>query len=670
MTIPALIRSPLVLWANSSKNALQDDWQSTGTIDSIRLTQGDTIAVELHWLKDVNQAGLVHDEVAWPAAANITLAVGLIDAAPSAGVFALSYGGQITSDIPFDATGADAAAKLNALSSIVSEGGVTVVRQANTYKVVWNNAGVLASSLAVATNDLLPACSIGTHLARAGAVNVSAIYTVHAKQSPVALCNTWEAAEPAQLTIAEESTIGAIRTWVLNFSKLPRGGSFTISYVWATGGKVGTTTAIEVDSLDSTNIIAAFIRGTNWNPIWFINSVKRSPLEYSVSIWISAFPVPPPVVASMSIANSNIVNFSTKVGLLSLNTMEVEALLAGQSSVDAVMEVEVELAGERLTIVQAQSYIVNDLIDTDVYELVQFGDVMPADSVVRYDTSQSLTTGQKLQARNNIGALGASSLDALVAKDAELELLISGGSLSTAELEAIQGAATPSATNLFITASAGSTAYAALSHSHAVSEVTGLQTTLDAMSNDLLGFLADVTDLQTDKANVYHTQAKSTITGLEAQLSAIELSVSGLAPIVHIHDTGDVTGLETRLASLELKTAYPLSQSDFNAIDLAESPSSTNVFVTTSRVNTILSTALSGLQYLTAEQVNSLISTVTNPIITSVGALSNSFDNTGLKYGSEGTIPYTGNLTSTNYPYELTIYIGSGVYKVPMRRSY
>jgi hypothetical protein len=212
----------------------------------------------------------------------------------------------------------------------------------------------------------------------------------------------------------------------------------------------------------------------------------------------------------MSIANSNIVNFSTKVGLLSLNTMEVEALLAGQSSVDAVMEVEVELAGERLTIVQAQSYVVNDLIDTDVYELVQFGDVIPADSVVRYDTSQSLTTGQKLQARNNIGALGASSLDALVAKDAELELLLSSSALSVDAMAALNGALAPSATNLFITASGGSAAFASLSHTHAISSITGLQTNLDTLTNDLLGFLSDVTDLQVGKADVYHTQAKST----------------------------------------------------------------------------------------------------------------------------------------------------------------
>ena len=685
MTIPALIRSPLVLWANSTSNQLQEAWQSNGALDSIRLTQGDTIAVELHWLKDVATVGLIHDEVAWPANANITLALGLIDAPAEAGVFKLSYGGQATADIPFDATGIELAAKLNALSSVSLAGGVTAVKTATSYKIVWNTEGVLASTIAVAGNDLLPNCSIGVGIARAGAVGVTAINSIHIKQSPVAACTTWETADATAISIDILSSTGTgfvkTRTWALDFSILPRGGSFTITWVRGFPSNFGkltnTSLPIDIEAMTSEGILYALQRGGGWAVEWVTSVTKISPLSYTISVGgpeVAAVPPYTPLgvfpIVSMTITNSNVNEFSTKSGLLSLNTVEVEALLAGASSRDVVLEVEVEIGGSRQTIVQAQAYIVNDLIDTDVYDLVEWGDVIPADSVVRFDTSQSLTAGQKTQARTNIGALGSTSLDSLIAKDAELELLLSAQSMSVDVIAALNGALAPTATNLFITASAGSAAYAAISHSHAISQVTGLQTSLDALANDLLGFLADVTGLQTSKADVYHTQAKSTITGLETQLSTIELSIAGLAPLVHIHDTSAVTGLETRLANLELKTAYPLSQSDFNAIDLAESPSALNVFVTQSRANTLIDSALAALQYLDATEVGALITTITNPIITNVTTLSNSFDNTGLKYGSEGNIPYTGNLTSTNYPYELTIYIGSGVYKVPMRRTY
>jgi len=486
----------------------------------------------------------------------------------------------------------------------------------------------------------------------------TAIYTVHVKQSPVAVCNTWEDAEPALLTIALESTVGAIRTFVLNFSKLPRGGSFTISYVWATGGKIGVTEAIAIDSLDATNIIAAFQRGTNWNNIWFIACTKRSPLEYSISIWLSAFPVPAPVISSMSIANSNIVNFSTKVGLLSLNTMEVEALLAGQSSVDAVMEVEVELAGERLTIVQAQSYIVNDLIDTDVYELVQFGDVIPADSVVRYDTSQSLTTGQKLQARNNIGALGASSLDALVAKDAELELLISGGSLSTAELEAIQGAATPSATNLFLTRSASDALYATLVHQHLPADIVGLQSTLDSQNTNIGLLTIDIANLQTTKAAVYHTQPTSTITGLDTILAGYDTRINGFAAFNHTHTTLQVDGLEGRLATLELfqtnKEANVPTAGQKAALDYANAPSDINPLVTESRVATLLANNITG--FATQVYVN-----------LQLNAAINLLPEQYLSLGIEVPTGAPTNLTNVYFPRELLITQDGVSYYVPAR---
>lgn len=668
MTIPSLIRSPLTLWANSTTNQLQEAWQSTGTIDNVRLVQGDTIAVELHWLKNVSATNLIHDEVNWPANANITLAIGLLDAAPISGVFNLSYNGETTADIPAGATNLQVQTALNALSTITAEGGVTVAKISTTYKVIWNLPCVLSSSLTTAYNDLLPNSTIGLGLARAGTSTVSAIYQIHIKQAPVAVCTSWEDDTGTELAIAIETTVVAARTWLLSFSKLPRSGTFTLTYTTSTG-KVGISSPISIVNITPGNIASAIMGATGWDATHYASAVQRSPLSYAITITSTVSSATTPPVVSMVVSNNNVTDFSAKIGLLSMNTVEVETLLAGGASAQAVLEVEVSLDNSRQTIVQANAFIVNDLIDADAYDLVEWGELMPADSVVRFDTSQTLTTPQKTQARTNIGALGDSSLDALRAKDAELELLLGAQNLTSDELAAIHGALAPASTNLFLTASAGDAAYAAISHTHPISEVIDLQTTLDTIANDVAGVLGDITDLQTTKADVYHTQAKSTITGLEAQLSAIELSLAGFAPLIHTHQTTDVDNLEPRLASLELKTVYPLSQSDFQAIDLAEMPSSTNVFVTQSRADTLISTALAGLQYLDAVQVGALITAVTNPIITDVSTLSSSFDTVGLKYGSEANTPFSGNLTTTNYPLELTIYINGGVYKVPMRRS-
>lgn len=671
---PSPISSPLVLWANSSSNKLHEDWQSTGSVDEVRLTQGDTVAVELHWLKSVSQLGLIHDEVIFPANANVTLAIGRIDAAPEAGVFSFGYNGQHTADIDFDATPAEVQAALNALSSIASEGGVTVSQTSTSYKIVWNEPGVLTSSLTTYHNDLLPSSTIGIGLARAGASNVAAIYNVHIKQAPVAACTTWTEKEATELTIAVQSTVingsQKMRTWVLEFSQLPRGGSFTFG--WVSGvGATGRTEAISIDSMEPTGINLAFQRSGGWGAGWFVSTTKLSPLTYLIGIWVSTNSVSAILpVSTLTVDNVNVIDFSTKTGLLSLNTVEVESLLAGQQSVEAIMEVEVELAGSRQTIIQTNVVIVNDLIDTDVYDLVEWGSVIPADSVVRYDTSQSLTAGQKTQARTNIGALGASSLDALIAKDAELELIIGSQNLTEDELDALHGALTASATNLFLTEDAGDAAYAAIAHTHPISEITDLQTALNTINDDIQGLVSDITDIGTSKADVYHTQAKSTITGLDAQLSAIENSIAGFAPLIHTHFTTEVDGLEVRLLDLELKTTYFLTQDNYGAIVGGESPTSLNVFATESRVDTLISSALAGLQYLDATQVNAAISTVTGPIITDLVTLTNAFDTSGLKFGEDNAAPVTGNVTTTTYPRELKIFIDGAAFNVPMRRTY
>ena len=129
-----------------------------------------------------------------------------------------------------------------------------------------------------------------------------------------------------------------------------------------------------------------------------------------------------------------------------MNSLDVELLLGGGASGAAVLEIEVELDGKRQTLVQNAVTVYNDLIDTDSYTLQEWGDVIPADSVVRYDTAQSLTSGQQTQARANIGAIAAASLTAYTTKDNELEARIASLesiSPTTDDLAAVAGANAP-----------------------------------------------------------------------------------------------------------------------------------------------------------------------------------------------------------------------------------
>ena len=617
MSNPAQINTPLVLWANSSKNVIQDAWQSNGTIDAVRLTQGDTLAVQLHWITDFAGEGAVHEEVIWPSAANVTLALGRIDAAPEAGVFSLSYGGQTTAEIPFSATGVQIASALNALASIAAEGGVTAVRTGTIYKVVWNSTGVLASSLAVVSNDLLPQCTIGISLARAGSSTATGIYNLHIKQAPVAACTVWETPNAPEISVELESSIGLMRIWVLKLERLPRSGAFNLQWV-SSAGAPGISWRISLYTISAFEIRRALLAAEGWNQTWFADVIDRGPMEWEIRISISTN-VPGAVAPVVSLTSTRVVvqDFSIKSGLLSLNTLEVEGLLAGQSSVDVVMEVEVEMGGTRRTIVQAQAYIVNDLIDTDVYDLVQWGDVLPADSVLRFDTSQALTAGQQLQVRNNIGALGASSLDALIAKDDELELLLGSISLTTDELAAINGSATPSATNLFLTKSASDALYATASHQHLIANIIGLQTTLDLYDATIGSLEVSISTLQSSKANSYHTQPTSTITGLDTVLANFDTRINGFAAFNHTHVIADVATLGTQLTALNdfMAEAEPkvLTDNQKDALDNGESPTSINPFATVSRVQSMINGLNAGFatELWTQQQITAAITALT-----------------------------------------------------------
>ncbi len=122
-----------------------------------------------------------------------------------------------------------------------------------------------------------------------------------------------------------------------------------------------------------------------------------------------------------------------------------------------------------------------------------------------------------------------------------------------------------------------------LLHTHAISDVTNLQTALDAKSddghnhddayytkaqaNDLLATKADevhshddryyteteMNVLLADKASETHNHAISDVTGLQNSLDVLQTNIDGKANTSHIHQISHVTGLQT---ALDAKASY------------------------------------------------------------------------------------------------------------------
>lgn len=656
-------RATLTLWIDSDNNQLQAGWQSAATAQRPVLKQGDTIGVELHWVRDAKVQGLVMEEVDWSPSVGITLAIGRIETPPTFGTYTLTFGGDETPPIQYDASANDVEDALNALTSITTAGGVTVNKSGNTYRIVFNDAGVITDTLDFNENDLFPTSSIGVTLARTGTPTIRQIYQVAIKQSPVAYTETFVDQDPATPSISVIKTAafaGDAKIWRLSVYPYPKDGTMVIGW---TDGTAKTTapflaTASGGEVEDAMNAVDG---GSDW-------TVKK------VGVYSWDISTAKTTIASPTVNGSGLRSFSAKYCELSLNTVEVENLLGGTASQTAYLEVETLVDGVRQTLIQTPVTFVNDIIDEADYTIVSRSEVMPVDSVVRYDTAQTLTTGQKTQARQNIDAVGQSDITALQATVAAIDGRLSsseGVMLTDDQYDAITGATTPSATNLFVTDSALSTeltGYSQVNHTHTISNVTGLQTALNGKSDvghshttaDITGLTTEVTALVNaglaGKADLNHTHTISSVTDLQSTLTGLQSGITTLeiekADVSHTHTTSAISGLDSTLSSLDGRldtaelnitniqsdvlnlTATSPTTDEKAAMTFSELPSASNPFITDSALVTFRDTTIC--------QVNQTVGS-------NLGGYSN------------------GSFDTVHYPYEIRVTIGGVLYAIPAR---
>jgi hypothetical protein len=389
----------LILWIDPALNRLYTGWnQNTPAITPI-IKQGDNIGVELHWVSAGN-ANFPMQEIEFPPSATITLAVGRLDEEPTSGVFVVSYGGDSTGELSFNITATALETELNDLASITAEGGVLVNKTGSVFRIVFNDASVTANTLTADVNNLSPTTNSQVIVARAGTATDRQVLLFSLKQAPIAACVSFTASPAPALTVTSIFT----NTWRVSISPTPRTGTFTLSQ---TVGITTTTTdpiAYNASAPAVQSALNALLTG------YFV--IKSG--EYSWDITV------PATVINIT-ADSALVGFSSVYGVLSMNTAEVEEFLAGASSDTATLEVEADISGEIQTLIQNDVTVINDLISTSVFTLVELGEVMPVESVVRYDTAQALTGAEQLQARDNIDSASNADIAALEAEDIVLQ---------------------------------------------------------------------------------------------------------------------------------------------------------------------------------------------------------------------------------------------------------
>lgn len=583
MPIPSL-----TLWADSNKNQLLSDWQSASGATAPNLKQGDTIGVELHW---VRSTGSFYEEVIWSPSTTIRMAIGAIDKSPTLGNFAIKFGANTTASLPYNCTALQMETALNAIASISTLGGVTVSKATLNYRILFNTPQVVATNFEVGFNDLYPTSSMGFTVVRGGSATVRALTQLAVKQSPIAYTETWVNQENpvASVSVIKNSNYaGDTKIWRLKISPSPKEGTITLSWLDGTT-KTTSQISIEATAVGVRDALNAVGTTENW-------SVTKSG-AYSWDISTSGTP------SQLSVNGGGLLAFSSKYAQLSLNTVEIENFLAGSSSATATMEIEVETDGNRQTLVQTPVTIVNDLIDDAEYTIVERGDVMPVESVVRFDTSQALTNEQKSQARTNIGAV--SSLDGFLGDvtdsvnslDARVTV-VEGLTITTNERSALNGSSSPSGSNVFVTSSVltvGLAGKANSTHTHATSDITNLDTTLAG------------------KASVTHNHAISDVTGLQGELDTInnEITALGGSTVIGLSSQDMKNALDSTLNfasatnwyTTRLELASTIGDSAVLKTDLTPQNTAQTTIDTNSYEKEVLIT-INGVQYaLVARQV-------------------------------------------------------------------
>lgn len=168
--------------------------------------------------------------------ATIEIGIGEPDGQPTAGTWALSYGGNSTglTTLPYNVTAAVLQAAINANPQIVTDSGssnaVTVQQFGTQFSIIWNVAGAMSTFVSTSTN-LAPSSNAAVVLVRAGSAGVTCIQVIKLVQNLYAYTNSFTSSAAGAVTVTEiqAGAPGVKETQRIVFNTVPYGGTYTIN---------------------------------------------------------------------------------------------------------------------------------------------------------------------------------------------------------------------------------------------------------------------------------------------------------------------------------------------------------------------------------------------------------------------------------------------------------
>ena len=358
----------LTLWIDGQNNNLLAGWESQAIVNLPSIKQGDDVGIEIH-LVSVSKGLSFMEEVEFEPNSTVKVAVGRNEQRPSTGYFIFGYNGdsvEIPYTTPITSTTlvpVSVNSLINGMPSIAAAGGVVVsVVNGFTYRFVFNETGARSEITCDPTN-LRPTSTVLNKKIVVGSLTAKEVQHIKPKVIPVAFQGNFVDSPAPAIQISYPSP--AITR--LSISPQPKYGSFVISNGSLTTGPI----AIDATAEELLNeLTLAGMNDISDTPVGSTYSVlKVGPFNWDISR------VSGPT-QTLSVSSTGLVGFKSKYGFLNLNNEEVEDILAGASSVSAIIEVEVSNSAGKHTAYQGPITIVNDLIDNQTFSPTQLPEVV------------------------------------------------------------------------------------------------------------------------------------------------------------------------------------------------------------------------------------------------------------------------------------------------------
>lgn len=343
-----------ILWVDVENNALLAGWEANTTATTPTFKQGDNIKVEIHFVKRVStQRGIFFEEVP-TSGSSFKLAVGNPDTLPTGGFWTLSFGSD-KADFLYNATAVTVQNALNAFPSISSLGGVAVekVNGDTTYRISFNQKVALPSFFSGDPTNLLPSSTVIADEIKVGSTTTKGVWHIKSVQVPIAYQSVWTPQSSATIT----ATAVQLGTTRVKITPAPKDGTFSLGVgtintapisVFATAFEVQAAISDVIDADDAT-----FEVKKSGSFIWDVSQTSGNLLLVTAN-------------------GAGLISFDAVVGELNFNNYETASLLAGATTKNTTLEIEVTTGGTIATVLQTRCTIVANLIGENVYAPMPF----------------------------------------------------------------------------------------------------------------------------------------------------------------------------------------------------------------------------------------------------------------------------------------------------------